>query len=340
MLHTWEHFVGDDLPANSEFKSSYELYQLVVGTVFNYAALYVLSLSFFLWGWKGFRLQKTKLIVLILGLIGLQLRQPEVPWDFTSWAWEVYGFLIIAVLICRFWPRRLNWAVGMFAFSVIPLSLSLNIWIPIADQTVEPWRSIFFANRETPATIGWFLVPWICVPTLAYGAGLILQLRTSAIGWIREKAYVLALLLGLISALLYWIKPNPVPAFLGTHFYQFLFMQTAAHFWNHYLIFMAVIILCLRLERSHWIQNSPLKYLSYLQWNRNFFFCYFFHFSLIVFLLRWHAEIVVQPHLLDWLWLGIFLLTELMIQIFVASLKMYAYLWRWFQKRIKTKAAV
>jgi hypothetical protein len=340
MLHAWEHFVGEDLPTISTVISNYGIYQQIVGTVFNYAALFALSLSFFLWGLKGFKFRRVKLLIFILGLIGLQLRNPEIPADVSSWSWEVYGFLLIAVLICRFWPRRLVPAVGLFLISISMLSVSLNVWMPIADQTVEPWRTMLFANRETSSITGWFLIPWIFVPTLAYTSGMILNLHRSIYLNLVKYAYPIALVLGLVSTGLYYIKPEPVPAFLGNHFYQFLFMQSPFHFWNHYLAFAAVVTLCLRWETSPFVQNSPLRYLSYLQWNRNFFLCYFFHFSIIVFLLRWRDEIVAQPHALDWLWLGIFILTEIMMQFFIGALKIYAVLWHWFLKKVKITEAV
>ena len=72
MLHSWEHLVGEDIPTLSPDETHYEIYRQVVGTFFNYAALYIVGISFFLWGLKNAKLKPSKLLVFVLGVIGRQ----------------------------------------------------------------------------------------------------------------------------------------------------------------------------------------------------------------------------------------------------------------------------
>lgn len=337
MLHAWEHFVGEDSARLAAIPSNYVYYQKYVGTTFNYAALFALSLSFLLWGLKDFKLRKIKILIFCLGFVGLQLRVPTDPFDFASWSWEVYGFLFVAVLVCRFWSRKWKAILGLWIASILMLFIPVETWMPMADQIVEPWRTLLFANLETSATIGWFLIPWIFVPTLAFTTGQILKQRPSVYQKLVQNSFSSAALLSLVSVVLFFLKPNPVPPMLGNHFYQFLFMQSPLHFWNHFLLFGAAIILCFRWEMTGWPQRSSLRYLSYLQWNKNFFLCYFFHFSVIVFLLSWKEEIINHRALLDWLWVIIFLLTEIIMQLFVRILLVYAFLGKWVWRRLRTR---
>jgi hypothetical protein len=327
LLHAWEHFVGADFPDTAGLVTHYETYRLVVGTVLNYAALYLVGISFFLWGLKPYRLSWLKLGIFGLGVIGLQLLDPS-QWDsWAGWSWEVYGFLFVAVFLCRLIPdnKRILWAI--LIASVVMLSVSLNEWMVAAALTPEPFRTVLFAKLEPQReVIGWFLIPWIFFPLMAFAAGKLVKARgpypSVRVGFITAAAAA-----GL-SYYFYLHKAEPVPCMLGPHFYQFLFMQSNYHFWNHILAFLAVVVLLLTLEHRFPPLFKRFRWLEKLQWNRRLFLCYFLHFGWIALLLEHKDQLIKADYGIDFIWLYLFVLTELTVQMIFLSFRFYGWIFR------------
>jgi len=327
MLHSWEHLVGEDIPTLSPDVTHYEIYRQVVGPFFNYAALYVVGISFFLWGLKNAKLKSSKVLVFALGVIGLQLTDAEAWRSGESWTWEVYGFLLVAVLLCRFLPNK-RWVSGaVIASAVVMLSVSLNEWMPLAALTAEPLRTILFAELNSgEGVVGWFLIPWIFFPLMLFSLGRLAADWSLNLSY--AKAFVLTIPLVALGSILGGTKPPPVEPLLGPHFYQFLFMQTSSHFWHHFSIFMAIVIWGLTLEHRFPALFTRFAWLEKLQWNRNFFFCYFIHFGWIAIFMNHREAILAKPFYIDFIWIGVFLLTELLVQWLAVAIRFYKWIFR------------
>lgn len=332
MLHAWEFMVGQDFVDESQLTTNYDTYRIYIGKYFNYSALYIVGISFFIWGLRDFKLKPWKVAILVFGIVGLQLQDPEKWFETAGWGWDLYSFLLIAVLLCRLIPAKkwVHWTI--FAIGTIMLSVSINEWVPIASLTSRPWSTGLFARLDGNDVNGWFLIPWIFLPLMIFSMAKLV----AESDFIRKpnvtKASFIVLSLLVASTICGFAKPDAVPPMLGVHFYQFLFMQSPRHFWQHYTLFLAVGLGLWTFELKSPQNFAPFIWLGRLQWNKNFFFCYFLHFAWFNQLSQHRDLILSHPYWLDYLWLFVIVLTEITAQIFFRALRFYPWVFKKFKK--------
>lgn len=330
MMHVWEFLIGMDIPNSSHNSTFYPFYRSVLGPIFNYAAFYILMFSFFLWGYRETQPSFKKWFILILGFIGLQLQNPMDWMNFSSWTWDIYGFLFTAAILVRILPRYPKFMIGVCGFAILTLSMPAEFWLNLGFQDDSLLNLILFPNREQ--SNGWFLFPWIMVPASAYAFGFLFQDESFRKRFVSHSKIIMGIL-SFLALGFFLVKQKPIEPLLAQGFNQFLFYQHPVHFWQHLCVF-GLILYAVQIGTDYFLNNKYLIFVSRLQWNKNFFFCYLLHFAFIHQFLEWRGDLLSHPEWIAWLWLIVLVLTEMLAQMLFISLKIYRLIFIAIQERI------
>ncbi len=323
MLHVWNIIFGETHVTFSSEQSLYPFYENVIARLFGYSGIFIFALSFFLYGIKQHSLFKLKpireyfkLALLIGAMVSTQFSDSMNPSDPDFFMWDIFSFVLVAYLIISFLALikservlQIILAVGISLFFVPVTFYSKNL----SGIFHQQFETALFAVKTSVDSNGWFLLPWIGLPLIFYPLGRLFVVQKSFRKW-----YWLLLLVGVLLAI---VASETFPPALGSLFYEYVFWQSPAYIIARLLIFSGLVLwLC----QTTWARGW--NFFSYLQWNKNFWFCYILHFGFIDFLSDHQSFFAQNLFYLDWLWLGLFLGVELMAQMFFAITKLYIWI--------------
>lgn len=320
MLHVWNIIFSDSHVGFSPEKSLYPFYENIIARAFGYSGVFIFCLSFFLYGIRRHSFFKVKpfheyikVALLVGAMISTQFNESMNIQDADFFIWDIFSFVLLSYLLISLLDLirqkiifKIILGTGLFLFSV-SIGFYAEMFQGVFHPLVEP---IFVATQTSFGHNGWFLLPWIGLPLIFYSLGR-LQLNSAAM----TKA---ALGCGLLFLLL---SGEKIPPALGSLFYEYIFWQSPTYILARLLLFMGLV---LWFSSRRW--SNGWKIFSWLQWNRNFWFCYIIHFGVID-LLSEHKECFSQNlFYLDWLWLGIFFGVEILIQMFFLMTRIYKWI--------------
>lgn len=302
----WRIVVGEDVPTQGLDDTIYDLYRRGVGSVFNYAPLFLVGIAFMLWGARGTRFRAKHFAAISAGMLLSRLSQ--------NTFWGFFEFILLSMVLISVIPRRAWLQKSIFISGVVLLSVPIKEWEWWAWSSADPWRFIFFPVRASDSANGWFLLPWLAYPLVFHAVGVLfgpwLTLKARWVVWRAGLELGFALLAGVVF---YYAKAVPVPAWLGERANQFLFMQRPFHFWSHHLLAIFIIGVLLALESSFPKWAARLNWLGRLQWNRNFSVCLVTLLILVHILAANREWVLSTPHRIDWVWLALLILVELLV---------------------------
>lgn len=323
MLHVWNIIFSENHVSFSSAQSLYPFYENVIARLLGYSGVFIFCLSFFLYGIRRHSLfqlkplhEYFKLALLIGAMISTQFNDSMNPQDSDFFIWDIFSFVLISYLLIslmaliqneKFLLALLGAGVALF---LVPVSVYSQGLEGLFVGTVEP---IFMATQTSFGHNGWFLLPWIGLPLIFYPLGRVFSKSYPA-----KNLFLFPLAVG---SLLLMISPEKIPPALGSLFYQYIFWQSPGYILARLMIFSGVVLwLCQREWSRGW------KFFSYLQWNKNFWFCYIIHFGFID-LLSDHKDFFSQNlFYLDWLWLGLFVGVEILAQLFFLMTRIYLWI--------------
>ncbi len=313
IFHVWEVIIYQDLMELPLSRSFYTIYGLILSALFHYAGPFLAGLSFFLYGYRNSKFSLAKFIVLILGVLIMQYSSESLS-DFakvSSWAWDVYSYLVVAYLFVFAMPRQTNIQIFSLGISLIALLIPVQVYTTQfpALQQIRPEMLVMNPVSQVPN--GWFLLPWIFLPIGLSNLGVLVSRFENRLE--RFQKWEAGLW---IIAFVGWIIPFETTKFLaGPRFYEFVFWPQLSNFWFHLTLLLFFIRLQFFPPVRSFFNRRVFQWISKLQWVRNLWLCYLLHYAFVETIAEFYTVKKNEPFALDLLWILIFIGTEIFVQI-------------------------
>ncbi len=341
MFHSFVGLYGWDEARNLEkYPQWLRLYQLIGNSFFSHFGIYLLMLSFFLVGlnyhdrlirtaaaprWKTY----FKLATLFLCFLGTQF-DLTVGWGSEGFfIWDLYSYILMAYLIVFFWGhsifKNLRKSTVAFALLFWATPFLQNI---LAGRLVATVDQIFFPTLLKTGANAWFVFPWIFLPLLAFCLGGLSQKKD-----LKTVFYVLGIPLLMALIIVSFVRLTFHPFLVDVNlFYLNVFWQNTN--FNLLMIFpyLAFLVLYDQNLFDKFDSSTPLRWLSTLQWCKNFWFSFILHFGIIDMMTTYYDDLFKSEFIFNYSWLIVFIGTEAVMQALMLALKFYAWLFRLFAK--------
>jgi hypothetical protein len=336
MVHMWNAWIGEPFVSSAPEGSLYPEFVRWISPVFGFSGIYVFVMSFFLYGLLGktdlVRGKKNvaRLAFLAMAMFSAQFN-PQFPLpDPAYFYWEIFSFALLSLLLVSalgFLSDRVWFVLGGLAAVLLmihPLWLHHRldgVFAPIITQILVESETTFGPN-------GWFLLPWIGLPILAYAWGRFCRRDPNAPLHVKPLriygAFAFAMALS-------WIIPPgeaEYPFTLAADYYLYSFHQNPIYLWQRLLPFLLLLFVLSRPRINEALARTPLRFSRFIQWNKNFWFAYVLHFGIIDILANQRTFFDQYPLVFDWLWLIVILSVEALLQLFFHALKVYAWIFK------------
>jgi hypothetical protein len=302
MFHVWQFsFYQDQISLPPEI-SNYHLLVDVVGVFFKYSGLFIVALSFFLIGFKAKSHHISRVFILVVGIIGLQILSSDNPADPESWNWDVYSYLVFSYFVVMLIPKKRSLRLGLVVLSIVILSIPYEVYGP------------FLKIPEAVQFTGWNTVPWLALPVLFHSLGFIWREKVPE-AFLKLHPLEGLVWVGLMVAFLV-LSPDYGPAPAGPGFEGYIFKQKPMMFWQHFTIFTFLLRLSLDPRINNLLKKlKPMEWISSLRWNQRLGFCYLLQFAFLPLGPRLMPFWGDHPRLFDWLWFFIFVAVEAVARV-------------------------
>lgn len=252
--------------------------------VTNYAGLYVVGIAFFLYGFfnKGFNVKT--ILVLTLGLVGMQMSESVISMEQFElhFRWGLFAYLFVSYLVVvaiRFLDQlqfqKMN--IGYFV-SILIISLAfqpLYFYSSIFNHLNEGLlKDALVGNFKDSYSEDWFLIPWIFYPVLFYRIGMIFNKFQNYLDNIKR---IDILFVGLFLLSL-WIEINSARKYTisESRFYFNVFVRDPAELL--WLVMFPLVIMRLsllkRIANFKWLYKLNRLQL-FIGWTQHFWLAYF-----------------------------------------------------------------
>ena len=245
----------------------------------------------------------------------------------------MYSYLFITYLIAALIPNSTGPQAGLVIvglLALIPSSLFYSdLLTPFFYEWLMPrWPHVIPALLLSPSSFppnGWFLLPWVFLPLALHGLGFLAKQYEGTL----KKLRLWEVGIFLVAATVLVSVTTPIPFFAGPRFYEFQFWQKSTHFWMNFIFFIFYVRLQFAEKFQPFFSSWFFRQISKLQWVRNLWLCYFFHFIILQILLVRTTELTSTPFGLDLVCVIVFFGTELGMQLIL-----------WFHRQWKSRQAV
>lgn len=274
--HTWDAFLSDykiDYTGPNEVWY-FTFINKVASVGFYYSGLFIVAVSFFLFGYKESKLKLNKFLLFIPAHIATLYNVNTANLNYFVY-WDLFAYIALAyalIIIFSKLPKiilNISSLMGVLFFTMPQLTF-LNNYL---DQNHTYLRNIIFGDSSGNYNNGWFLIPWIFYPIIFFQLGILFKNNYKFIRYIFFPAafslfyYYLAADLNLKSPLNYDAE---------------FFSQK-----NHALLILfslPIVIFTIGIKFNKKFTNTILTSVSKFGWTNNFAFSYFTHFVLIILL--------------------------------------------------------
>ncbi len=279
VYHAWMIFFNQNTSAASGF-AFFEFVESQVPFLSYHAGLFIIAISFFLFGWQGKPLPLWRWLLFLIGICLTQYNgSPEdSALAVQSWKWGLFSFIAVAYLILWLSQKisKTFQALFLLSFSFLFLIQPYQISALYTVDT-HPWiKQALTGDLIAPKLwTGWFLVPWLAYPLLFAGLGILarrFESRLRKFHLLLDPAFILALGWSLYS----YIASHP-PLNVGPGFEAGIFHKDA-------LEILPIILFPLLIFRWSFLatvqtalERRSLRWISKSQWNQKFWLCYMLH---------------------------------------------------------------
>ncbi|MEK2689515.1 hypothetical protein [Bdellovibrio sp. GT3] len=300
-FHVWQFTFYQDVISLPPEISNYHNLTGWVGDTFKYGGLFIVALSFFLIGLKVRAKQSMRFFVLIFGLITLSVSNAPAPMDPSTWDWDVYSYLIFALLLVLALPRNLILRTALSMASILILSIPFE------------WYEGMLQIKDAVQFSGWNLMPWLAVPVLFHSLAVIWSQKfkdnVKAVKNWEWAVWISAIVL------LFVITPDYGPFPAGPGFEAYVFKQKPLMFWKHFVVFLFLMRVSLDPRINSALGNiKGMSWFSNLAWNKHFGVAYFMHLAFLPMGLHFMDFWGHYPRAFEWLWLFIFVAVEVVVR--------------------------
>ncbi|WP_413583106.1 hypothetical protein [Bdellovibrio sp. HCB288] len=300
-FHVWQFTFYQDVISLPPEISNYHNLTGWVGDTFKYGGLFIVALSFFLIGLKARAKQSMRFFVLIFGLITLSVANAPAPMDPSTWDWDVYSYLIFALLLVLALPRNLVLRTALSIASILILSVPFELY----EGMLQIKDAVQFS--------GWNLMPWLAVPVLFHSIAVIWSQKFKdsfkAVKKWEWAAWISAIVL------LFVIAPDYGPFPAGPGFEAYVFKQKPLMFWKHFVVFLFLMRVSLDPRINSALGKiKGMNLVSNLAWNKHFGVAYFMHLAFLPMGLHFMDFWGHYPRAFEWLWLFIFVAVEVVVR--------------------------
>lgn len=345
IFHSFVGLIGiENLTTEPKFNTWNNIIDFFGNSFFASFGFFVACLSFFTYGFHSDQFKHKKMgtyvfkaFVLLLCLLGSQFDFSKSVADPEFFTWDLYSFIFVVfagIYLIKPWVKQ-NAQRCFFVFLALFIVSPFlgNLFYPLLHlnilQVLLPVKVVSDANS-------WFLLPWIFAPLMFYAAGAHLKLSNLS-------KLNLAVLLGVSAlAVAYFIIKRPL-------YYSFSLEIDAAYmnfFWQHISInIIKVFLFCfflLVLCSKHFVfleTNFILRKLRYLQWCRHFWLCYILHLGFKDIIADMGPKFLESEFVLSYIWLIIFLATEILAQMFFGWLAIYKFIFKTLIAKLRIRNA-
>lgn len=304
-FHTWMIFHGDSTAIGSRFKV-FSFVESVGRPFLFHSGLFIMAISFFLFGYSGKSLSSWRLLVFLFGIFVVQYRGQN-TWEsalhFDSWRWGVFTFLIVVYSFLMLTQRlRHSLKIGLYCSTLLLFfiqSYQVTAYIQAEDGSL--WYQMLVGSEiESQLHTGWFLIPWFSYPVFFFGFGL---WTSKSLHLFRRLHFIWDSLLfvALIFSVLAYLESSP-NLFIDGRFDKGIFEKS----FLEALPFILIPFFIFRLSLLNFVQailnHRFFGFISSLAWNKHFWIAYLYHllFLFIAFMLQKNS-IWIEPPLAEFL---------------------------------------
>jgi len=238
--------------------------------LFPFSGHSIVSIVFFIWGFKQttFSSLKKVLPILFIGQLLITLSFLEGRSFLEAWEWDIYCYLFVAIL-CLKLIQNFSQKFFKLTMLVCVALFVLSPWVQASYFGNSIFSEIFIGRCSWGKTGAWPLFPWIGLPLFCYSAGQLLKER----GRLFHFNEMIFWFFVLIWTPVTWGKLYQAP--IGPQFYCYMFNQAEFIFWGNFLIVLFMMRLSL-VERIQvkLDQMKFVRWLSQLHWSRHLGLCY------------------------------------------------------------------
>ncbi len=345
IFHSFVGLIGiENLTAAPKFNTWNHLINFFGNSFFASFGFFIACLSFFTYGFHIDQLKQKKTsayvfkaFILLLCMVGSQFDFSKSLADPEFFVWDLYSFIFVVFTGIYF----LKPLVKQNAQQSFFLFVALFIITPILGNFLHPVLHLNFLQALLPTKVvsaanSWFLFPWVFAPLMFYAAGA--HLKQQSLSKLN-----LAVLLGASAlAAVYFILQRPL-------YYPFSLEIDATYmnfFWQH--ISINIIKVCLFCFFLLVLCSKPLLFLEtnfflrklrHLQWCRNFWFCYILHLGIKDIIADLGPQILDFNFILSYVWLIIFLVAEILAQLFFIWIAIYKFIFKALIAKLRIRNA-
>ncbi len=334
LFHSFVGLIGiENLTDEPKYSFWNRIIEVFGNEFFGSFGYFIACLSFFTYGFyfdqpkaKSWVHQALKFLLLFACLLSSQFDFTKSFNDAEFFTWNLYSFILLSFLLVYLLKDaiqkkpRVWFYVWVLCFTTLPLmndslraSLHQNL-----SQALIPIKVTTEANS-------WFLLPWIFGPLLFYTLGVMSAVRQK----INEYLITLALLIAGSAAYFYQFRPYYFPFSLELNSYYMSFFWQSISVNNMKVFSFAILLMLWATDFFKGLEeNFILRKLRYLQWCKNFWFCYILHLGMKDIIGSDNLNLMEYEFVFNYSWLIIFICTELLAQVFFVSLYFYRHLGR------------
>lgn len=345
IFHSFVGLIGiEKLTTEPKFHTWNTLIQIFGNSFFASFGFFITCLSLFTYGYHSDQAGNSKKnihlfkgLLLFLCMVGSQFDFSLSPSDPDFFAWDLYSFILTIIVTLYFLkqfivhsPKR--WFFIFVAlFLVTPLANNFLI-----SQLHLSLLQILLPVQVTSNSNSWFLLPWIFAPLLFFAAGA--QLKSEGLGTI--NLFTLLGASGVAVLFFMIVKPfyYPFSLEIDATYMNFFWQHASVNVPKVFLFCVFMLVLCSK-RFSFLESNFFLKKLRFLQWCKHFWLCYILHLGIKDIIADMYPEILQTDFILSYIWLFIFLASELLAQMFFASLIFYKFLYRELIAKLRLRNA-
>ncbi len=347
IFHSFVGLIGiENLTSEPKFEVWNSFNSFFSNSFFASFGFYITCLSFFTYGFKAETSEiksrfnsLLKYALLVVCILGSQFDFSKSVHDVEFFSWNLYSFIILSFVLVFLLKPLIKKNLKLCFYSFLLLFVVASVLSPVLTPLLGTYLhsgilQVLIPYRVTDLANSWFLIPWIFGPLLFYAAGARLQISGLKL---RDLITISMIIL---AAGIYYVLERPV-------LYPFSLVLDAFYmnfFWQPFTInILKVFGFCvfLLVFCSKYFQfleeNAILRKLRFLQWCRHFWFCYILHLGIKDIIGESFPQILNNDFVLSYVWLIIFFATELLAQMFFASLFFYRFIFRRLISKLRVR---
>jgi hypothetical protein len=280
-FHTWMIFHSQETSFGSEF-TIFILVEKLGRPFFVHSGLFVMAISFFLFGYNKKNLNHWRLVIFFFGIFMVQYRGDDTFHTFfeaNSWRWGVFTFLITVYLFLLLTQGLKDpWKIGLYLSSVFLFAIqSYQVTAYLDVDQGSLWRQMLVGSEiEIGLFTGWYLLPWFSYPIFFFGLGLLARNYINSLSRI-HLFWDLLLLVILGFSVVNFLSGTP-HVYLDGRFDKSIFDKDFLMALPIFMIPILVFRLSLLRQVNLKLENKYISWVSKLAWNRYFWLAYLLHF--------------------------------------------------------------